>query len=317
MQKTESNKLRSNLDDTIKFEEILGILINERRIIISITSLISIIGLIYSLLTPNIYESTAILVPSQSSSNISGAFQNYGSLANLAGINLPTQEIESNSVKAFEKLSSLSFFENNILPNIFLPDLMAIKSWDYKSNKLSYDESIYKIDSNVWVRDFSHPRKQIPSAQESYKFFQENIINLTEDIKTGFVTLSVKHQSPYIAKEWADLIIKEINAYYRQKDKIEAQKAIDFLDSKMALTDLSEIKQAIAELLKQSIQKLTLIEAKTFYVYDVIDPPAIMELRSEPFRILIFFISTLLGMVLSIFLALFKYFFFSDTNSYR
>ena len=39
----------------------------------------------------------------------------------------------------------------------------------------------------------------------------------------------------------------------------------------MAMTDLSEIKQVIAELLKQETQKLTLIEAKQFYVYDFID----------------------------------------------
>ena len=44
---------------------------------------------------------------------------------------------------ALEKVVSLSFFETNILPNIFLPDLMALKSWNYDSNSLIYDARIY------------------------------------------------------------------------------------------------------------------------------------------------------------------------------
>ena len=127
--------------------------------------------------------------------------------------------------------------------------------------------------------------------------------------------MAVKHQSPFIAKEWVDLIIKEINAFYRQKDKIESQIAADYLNSQMAMTDLSEIKQVIAELLKQETQKLTLIEAKQFYVYDFIDPPAVMELKSEPRRFMIFIIFTFLGFMLGIFITIVKYFVYSKTDS--
>ena len=249
MQETNRNKLKSAFDDEIDFQEVLSVLIKGKWIIISVTAFISLVGLIYSLLLPNIYESKAILVPAQPSSNISGVMQNYGSIASLAGISLPSQTSESNSQKAFEKLNSLSFFENNIMPNIFLPDLMAINSWNYNGNILTYDASIYNKESNIWVRDYSYPRKQIPSAQESFEVFQENTLNISEDIKTGFVTVAVKHQSPFLAKEWVDLIIKEINAFYRQKDKIESQRAVDYLNSQMAITDLAEIKQVIAELL--------------------------------------------------------------------
>ena len=64
---------------------------------------------------PNIYESQALLVPVESSSSISGALGGYSGLAGLAGINLPSTVDESNSLKAIRKISSLSFFENNIL----------------------------------------------------------------------------------------------------------------------------------------------------------------------------------------------------------
>ena len=49
----------------------------------------------------------------------------YSGIAGLAGINLPTQANESNGLKAIEKVNSC-FFTENLMPNIFLPDLMAV-----------------------------------------------------------------------------------------------------------------------------------------------------------------------------------------------
>ena len=51
---------------------------------VSTSAFVSIIGVIFSLLLPNIYESKALLDPANSSSSISGALGGYGSLAGLA-----------------------------------------------------------------------------------------------------------------------------------------------------------------------------------------------------------------------------------------
>jgi hypothetical protein len=50
------------------------------------------------------------------------------------------------------------------------------------------------------------------------------------------------------------------------------------------MTSLSEIKQVLAQLLQEETKKLTLIEANQSYVFDYIDPPAVMEKKSEPKR---------------------------------
>ena len=65
---------------------------------------------------------------------------NIGGLASLAGINLPTSS-GGNSAKALQKVGTLSFFKDNILPNIFLPDLMAAKSWDADSNIITNESN--------------------------------------------------------------------------------------------------------------------------------------------------------------------------------
>tara|TARA_B100001057_G_C22786224_1_gene925677 strand:+ start:606 stop:1550 length:945 start_codon:yes stop_codon:yes gene_type:complete len=314
MQETHTNNYSDNLDDEIDLRELFYFLLDRKWNIVSLTAFVSIIGVIYSLLMPNIYESKALLVPVNSSSSISGALQNYSGFAGLAGISIPSSPDKDNSAKAIQKISSLSFFENNILENIYLPDLMALKSWNSETNTIAYDESIYDKNNNTWIREYAYPQKQIPSAQESFAVFQSKHLSFSEDIKSGFSTLSIKHQSPFIAKQWAELVVDEVNSFYRQKDKSESQKAVSYLNQQIAMTGLSEIKQVLAQLLQEETKKLALIEANQSYVFDYIDPPAVMEGKSEPQRALICILFALFGGMLSILLVFIKYYFFSDKS---
>ena len=308
MQETDTNKYPNFFNKEIDLYELFDILLKSKKIILLITTFTSILGVIYSLSLPNIYESKTLLVPVNPSNSISAGLSSYGGIAGIAGLGFPRSD-DSNSAKAIKKISSLSFFENNIINNIFLPDLMAVDSWNHETNTLTYKESIYDMKSSTWVRKYSYPKKQIPSAQESFKRFT-NKISLSEDKKSGFVTLSIKHQSPYIAKEWTELVINEVNNYYRQKDKSESLKAVSYLNKQISMTTLSEIKLVIAELLQKETKKLALVEANQFYVFDYIDPPAVMELKSDPNRPLICILAAIFGVVLSILFVIIKHYVF-------
>jgi uncharacterized protein involved in exopolysaccharide biosynthesis len=201
------------------------------------------------------------------------------------------------------------------MPNIHLPDLMAIKSWDSINNTLAFDENIYDAKTNSWVRDYSYPKQLIPSAQEGFKVFKEKHLTLNVDKKSGFTTISIKHQSPFVAKQWAELIVNEVNNFYRQKDKLESEKSVDYLNQQISMTVLSEIKQVLAQLLQEETKKLSLIEANQFYVFDYIDPPAVMELKSEPKRATICILVALLGGMLSLSIVLIRHYVFIEKTS--
>lgn len=307
MEETGNNKHIKDSDYEIDIRELFYALWQGKLIIISVSAFVSIIGVIYSLSLPNIYESKALLVPTNQTSGISGAFQGYSGLAGLAGISLPSSGNGSNSVKAMQKIKSLSFFENNIMQNISLPDLMAVKSWNPETNTLTYDQKIYTKSTNSWI-------DKKPTAQSSFGQFQSQL-NLSEDKKSGFITLSMNHQSPFVAKQWVELIVNEINSYYREKDKAESEKAVNYLNEQFSMAGLTEIKQVLAQILQEETKKLTLIEANDFYVFDYIDPPAVMEKKSEPSRAIICIISALLGGMLSIIIVIVKYYFFNKKVS--
>lgn len=311
---TENNNYIKSYDNELDIKEFISVLLGGKKIIISITSSLFILGALYSFFLPNIYESETLLAPIEESSSLrSGALSELSGLAGLAGITLPTSDNSSNSRKAIEMMRSISFFETHIMPKIYLPDLMAIEYWNAKENLIIYDESIFEKSSDTWVRNYSFPQKLIPSAQESHLVFMEDHFDLTEDKDTGYVVLSVKHQSPTIAKEWAETIVNEVNNYYRQKDKSGSEKAVTYLKQQLAKTNLSEIKQVTSSLIQREMQKLTLIEANPNYVFEYIYPPEVMEERSEPYRALIIVLFTLFGGILSFFVVLSRHY-FSEEN---
>lgn len=293
------------IEDEIDLAVLFKALLEGKWIIISFTAIASIIIVFYSLSLPNIYKTDALLVPISSKDSVGGNVQDLGGLASLAGISL--SDSTDMSAIAIEKLHSLSFFEEKILPQIFLPDLMAVESWDPSSNSIKYDQEVYDEETKTWTREITSLQTPEPSAQESFVAFMEHVGGL-KDIKTKLVTISAKHQSPFIAKEWADLVISEINSYYREKDKKEATFAVNYLNEQLSQTRLSEVKFVVSEVLAQQIQKLTLIEANDNYVFDFIDPPVVMEKKSEPRRAIICIVGAFIGGFLGVLVALFRFF---------
>lgn len=292
------NNINSSLsEDEIDFKELFNVFLKGKWILFSVTFLFLFFGIIYSIFLPNIYESRALLVSSTQNKE-ANFMQNYSGLASIAGVEIGSEDYDSNAMQALEKINSLSFFEDNFMPNIFLPDLMAYESWNQVDNKNTYNSDIYDDANEIWTRDFSFPQQPIPSAQESFKRFK-TLLSVEINQKTNFVTIKIKHQSPHLAKDWIDLLINQINSFYREKDRGEAERAVAYLKTQIALNNFSEINQMIAKLIQQETQKLTLIEANEFYVYEYIDPPAVMELKSEPRRSLICIFSAFLGFLIS------------------
>jgi len=136
------NKKAPSNEDEIDLRKLFDAIWDGKWIIVASATILSIIAVIISISLPNVYKSEALLSPVVSEAGAGQAMSNIGGLASLAGINLQTQSV-GNTTKALKKLRTLSFYEDNILPNIFLPDLMALNYWDSKNNKIIYDKNIF------------------------------------------------------------------------------------------------------------------------------------------------------------------------------
>lgn len=300
------NQNQSILTNKVDLKLLIQALLGEKILIISVTAIISVSSVLYSLNLPNIYQSTALVSPAESSQNSTNALGQLGGLAGLAGISASSLSSGSmNSVTALKKLETLSFFETSIYPNIYLPELMAFESWSRATNLNTFDGDIFDINSQTWTRIVQPPNKLVPSPQESFDKFMSNL-NISKDPVSGFITIQIKHQSPFIAKKWVELILKQINLFYREKDREQSIATVDFLNEQLSKTTIAEVKLAITALLQDEAKKLALIEASEYYVYDYIDTPAVMEKKSFPNRAMISIVGFIIGFAIALLLAIFR-----------
>ena len=128
------------------------------------------------------------------------------------------------------------------------------------------------------------------------------MIKITEDKQTSFITISINHKSPFVAKEWVELIIYEINESMRKIDKEIAQNSILYLDETLETTNINSVKDAAVKLLESQMQTLMLTSSSEYYVLKIIDSPIVPEKKSGPSRSLICVLGTFFGTIVSIIL---------------
>ena len=299
---TVQENLPQAFDDEIDLRELFSVLWGGKMWISAITAAAAAISVFVALSLPNIYESKALLAPKSDggSGGLSRLAAQYGGLASLAGINLSGVGggDVSKAALAQEKLKSLSFFTEHLYSEV-LVDLMAVDYWDAATGEIVIDSSVYNQGTSQWVREVSFPRKAKPSAQEAHKAFTRAIA-LSEDKQSGLVTLSVQHESPVVAKLWADMLIDRINEEIRAEDVGEAEASIAFLEAQREQTSLVSLDEVFAQLIEEQTKTIMLANVSKDYVFDIIDPPVVPELKSKPSRALICILGTLLGGLLGI-----------------
>jgi len=285
-------------NDEIDFRELFHVLWDKIFYIGAITSIFSLISIIYALMLPNIYESNALMMPVEEDQGMSGMLGQYSGMASLAGISLPSDS-GSKAQEAIARIRTLEFFTNDFLPYIKLENLMAVKKWNQASNTLIYDASDFNSESGQWLRKVSPPKSDIPSSQEAYKEYKA-IMSLNEDKKTRFVTLSIEHKSPFIAQQWVEIIMDQLDQVMRNQDKQTAMKSIEYLNTLALTVNYEEIKKALSSLQEQQMKQLMMVEANDNYIFKVLDSPIVPEVKSQPKRSLIVILGSMIGMMLSV-----------------
>ena len=298
MNNVPTDQLNNNYDDEIDLRELFHVLWDKIFYIGAITSIFSLISIIYALMLPNIYQSQAVMMPMEANQGMSGMLGQYSGMASLAGISLPS-ESGSKAQEAIARIESFEFFSNSFLPHIKLENLMAVKKWNQASNTLTYDASAFNSESGQWVQKVKPPTSTIPSPQQAYKQYQA-IMSVSEDKKTSFVTLSVQHKSPVIAQQWVEIMMDQIDQVMRDQDRQTALQSIAYLNSLAPTVNYEEISKALASLQQEQMKRLMMVEANENYIFKVLDSPIVPEMKVKPKRSLIVILGSILGMMLSV-----------------
>lgn len=286
-------------DDEIDLFELARNLWEDKWLISTITGFAAIASVLYALSLPNIYQATTLLKNQSAEGGMGGLARQYGGLASLAGISLPSSRGASKSALAVKVLKSKRFAYEFTTRHNMLPALFAADSWNSETGTFSLNADVYDSETKTWVGEVAPPRSAAPSLEQIHAVWN-SMVTFSEDEDAGFVSLSLKHRSPVYAKEWLDLLVVDINEAIRSRDLAESERAVAFLESRLKETSVAEIRELLAGLLRSHMESRMVATLEPNYVFSVIDPPTVPELKYEPNRTRICVLGTLVGGLLGV-----------------
>lgn len=286
----------------INLKDLVDFLLKYKFIISTITFFGAILSVLYALTLSNYYQSSALLKPTESQSS-SSTLSQFGGLASLTGIRIPSGA-SSETQLIIETLRSRDFLGRIILNYDVLADLLATDYFDHAKGEIIHDIKQYNKEKKLWIRDVNYPFKPKPSVLEAYETYMETFRVEHNEI-TDYITIYVEHKSPVFAKNFLEIIITELNKSLKEKAYAEADMALNYLREEIVNEKINSLKEALIQLTESQLNTKMVTNIKDDYAVTIIDKPYIPEKKSKPQRSIICIIGTILSFLISILTAYF------------
>lgn len=268
-------------DDRISLRELWQKLWQGKLTVFAITALFAVGSVTYALLATEIYRSEVLVTPAEDQSMPMLGGQ-LGGLAALAGVNVGGgSEAEPLAVLRSRDFAR-QFIEDYDLLQVFFED-----DWD--------------AENEAWLVD---DPADAPDIRDAIKYFQENVLKVSEERTTGLVTIAVEWTDPDVAATWADVLVRRLNDRLRERALEEAEQNVAYLREEMAKSSLVTMQQSIGQLLQSELQKLMLARGNEEFAFKVVDPAIAPKQRTRPKRSIIAIIGTFLGGLVGAFVVL-------------
>ena len=287
-------------DDEIDLFELIATVWAGKRLILFVSIVAAGISAWVSLQLPNVYTVEVKVAPVEQDGNnqMSALVAQYGGLASLAGIPIPTGGGGQTDL-LLEILKSRSFLSRFISDLELGPRLIAIEIYDPITNRETIDSSVYDENSKAWMRVVDPPRSPEPSEEELHEAFVK-ALTITKDKTSPLITISFEHVSPVLGYDVLSKLVKRIDDFARARDKTKSEQSIQYLEEKLSQTRLVDVEKVLYQMIETQTKTLMLAEVNKNYAFQIIDEATIPEKRSRPNRALIVVLSTLVGGMVSV-----------------
>lgn len=298
-----NTQISDQYDDEIDLRELFMVLWAGKIKIVAITAVFAVASVNYALSVPNQYKATALLAPAQSDGGgLSGALGQLGGLASLAGVSIGGGE-SSESQIAQEIMKSWSFVEGFIADNDLAVEVYAAEGWSKGSNELQINQDVYDSEGSEWLTENDSGVVGPPSSWQLFKAFSGRVA-VSEDKKSGLLSVSIEYYSPQIAKQWLDLYITAINKHMQARQVEKVSNNISYLEAQIEKTSIAEMREVFYTIIEEQTKNKMVAEASPDYAFVAVSPSMVPEQKSQPKRALICILGTLLGGMLSVLLVL-------------
>jgi len=270
----------------IDFAAIGSRLLAERKLIGWITAAVTILAIVYALLSPSIYRAQILVMPLSQSPGPAGLLSGqFSELAALNGFSL-TGSSDANVQRALATLKSRALTES-FMKEAGVLQAMFPSMWDA-------EKKTWKATG--WWR--SDDKSAGPSLESAYRAFDSGIRNINFDRKTNLTTVTIDWTDPELAAKWANQLVKHVNAHLQAETIHDAERNIEYLKQQLRTNAAVEVQQAIYNLIESQLKNIMVANTREDYAFKVIDPATVPEKRLKPSRRLIVLVGLFLGLML-------------------
>ncbi len=220
------------------------------------------------LITP-VYRAQVLLAPvssDRSASGLASFASQLGGIAALAGMGIGPGDQTARSIAILRSREfTQRFIESNGLMQVLFADL-----WDPQAGA-------WRVDDPA----------DAPNDWRAFERFDQGVRGVAQDAESGMVTLTIDWTDPEVARDWANALVRDVNAEVRSRTIEQSRRNIEFLQSQLAETNEVEMKSAVFSLMESEMKNAMLATVRSESAFEVIDPAVAPQKKYWPNRGLI------------------------------
>lgn len=192
-------------DDEIDLLDLIAVLWRRRLLIAAVTAVAAVGTIAYSLTLKNYFSAKATVLPVSSDS--SSSFAQYAGLAQMAGISLPGSKEGSPTQKIGAILKSRVFAE-----------------------RIIEDKNLV----SVLVENPEKVKPPVTAAGKALESFQKEVFSVSNDEKSGLLSISVELRDPVLASDTANYAVALLGRILNEKALTVSKKNRLMMESQIA-----------------------------------------------------------------------------------
>ena len=221
--------------------DIIGIvkkIISEKKLLLKICFIFSVMGVVVALNTPRVYTSNVVLAPE--SSGESSLLNKFGAISSMLGMNLG-QTVGSDAIYP-------EIYPDVMASNDFVVDLfdVPVTPLDSVRSKRYYDHLAFdgfvpfwnypKIwikklfeKNEIWANNKKVNPYRLTRKQDNMVKYIKSNMSCVVDKKTSVINISVTDFDPKVAADMADTVMNRLQNYITNYRTSKAKRDLDFI----------------------------------------------------------------------------------------